>query len=147
MFLVWFAPTLLHWLTPVPTGHTHIDQDMVIKGIRYVQVRVTLEKTASANETAIQNAFGHPKERNQPWKILKGPYEPKVVFTVQSEGKEEGTGEKDAGDSKDEDFVEKSDSDDELEYHEVEVPKKAERRENSTKTKKKKDKEDKMTVD
>jgi len=89
-------------------GHTHIDQDMVIKGIRYVQ-----------------NAFGHPEQRKQPWNMLKPAYEPKMVFAVQNDekGEVEKEVENDAMD-----FVEKSDSDDELEYHEVEVAEKKDRK-------------------
>lgn len=46
-------------------GHTHVDGDNTIKGVRYVQ-----------------NAFGMPKERTAFWKkmtMLKTPFQPYLV--------------------------------------------------------------------
>ena len=45
-------------------GHTHVDHDMIIKHIRYVQ-----------------HAYGHPNERQQWWKSSE-PYSPKLLATL-----------------------------------------------------------------
>ncbi|ELR17623.1 Ser/Thr phosphatase, putative [Acanthamoeba castellanii str. Neff] len=51
-------------------GHTHIDKDKVIDSVRYVQ-----------------NAFGHPAERNKVWHALKATYRPKLVLEVFPDGR------------------------------------------------------------
>lgn len=45
-------------------GHTHIDYDKVIDGVRYVQ-----------------HAFGYPTERKS-WKKSSQPYSPKQIFPI-----------------------------------------------------------------
>lgn len=44
-------------------GHTHIDHDVTIDGVRYVQ-----------------HAMGHPGERKQWWKKSDGDYLPKLIY-------------------------------------------------------------------
>ncbi|KAL6072797.1 Metallo-dependent protein [Balamuthia mandrillaris] len=77
-------------------GHTHIDKDVTIDGVRYVQ-----------------NAFGHPRERKSVTRLFSGTYKPKVVFcsTNQTDEQEE-QGEKEEGEDEDE---EESNDDSDLE--------------------------------
>jgi len=56
-------------------GHTHINADKTIKGVRY-----------------IQNAFGHPAERKQLWKIFNTPFAPKLVYTTASRERSSSSG-------------------------------------------------------
>jgi hypothetical protein len=98
-------------------GHTHIDKDKVIDGVRYVQVhrlssrapRATHAQIGAASNTYThthathatythtryqyltlqfnQNAFGHPAERNKVWHALKATYRPKLVLEVFFDGR------------------------------------------------------------
>ena len=111
-------------------GHTHIDKDKVIDGVRYVQVHIisplvrlarhthksglppTRTRVRTRYQSLIglfnQNAFGHPAERNKVWHALKATYRPKLVLEVFPDGRstsedQGGSDREEEGEDEDED--------------------------------------------
>ena len=98
-------------------GHTHIDKDKVIDGVRYVQVHIVYPLVRLSIPHARyqylispfnQNAFGHPAERNKVWHALKATYRPKLVLEVFPDGRstsegQRGSDREEEGEDEDED--------------------------------------------